>query len=226
MAVTDSEYAHYTGNLHLKNTNTSESLISKKIFLKNNRMFFDDDINAAVKCLRSNGVILYPTDTIWGLGCDATNNEAVEKIFRIKSRDMNKSLLILVSNEQMLERYVYDIPEIAFELISVSDGPMTIIYPKGKNLADGVCSADGSVGIRICKDEFCEQLIQRFRKPIISTSANCSGHPSPRFYQEIEKDIINSADYVVNYLQDDTIIRVASPVIKLNSDGSFKIIRK
>ncbi|HUX95889.1 MAG TPA: L-threonylcarbamoyladenylate synthase [Bacteroidales bacterium] len=189
-------------------------------------MSFEEDIREALTALRSNGIVLYPTDTIWGLGCDATSQEAVEKIFRIKSRDENKSLLILVNSEQMLERYVHDIPEIALELISVADGPLTIIYPKGKNLAKGVCSEDGSAGIRICRDEFCNEMISRFRKPVVSTSANFSGNLSPQFFDEIDKQLIKSVDYVVKYRQDDRRKHSASPVIKLSSDGSIKILRK
>lgn len=189
-------------------------------------MSFEEDISAALTALRSNGVILYPTDTIWGLGCDATCQDAVEKIFRIKSRDVNKSLLILVNSEQMLERYVQDIPEAAFELNAVTDDPLTIIYPKGKNLAKGVCSDDGSVGIRICHDEFCNQLISRFRKPIVSTSANFSGKPAPQSFAEIEELLIDSADYVVRYRQDERRKHSASPVIKFNTDGTIRIIRK
>ena len=142
-------------------------------------MIFEDDIENALVTLREGGIILYPTDTIWGLGCDATNQEAVEKIFKIKSRDESKGLLILVNGEKMVERYVKEIPEVAYELISVSDTPLTIIYPSGKNLASGVCSPDGSVGIRICNDVFCNELITRFRKPIVSTSANHSWETIP-----------------------------------------------
>ncbi len=126
-------------------------------------MIFDEDIKTSLITLRNGGIILYPTDTIWGLGCDATNPSAVGKIFNIKSRGERKSLIILVDSEQMLDRYVKDIPEIIFELAAVSDSPLTIIYPEGKNLAEGVCSEDGSVGIRICHDEFCNELIKRFR---------------------------------------------------------------
>jgi L-threonylcarbamoyladenylate synthase len=189
-------------------------------------MSFEEDITGALTKLRSNGIILYPTDTIWGIGCDATNQEAVDKVFKIKSREESKSLLILVNSEQMLERYVYDIPEIAFEIISVTDDPLTIIYPRGKNLAKGVCGEDGSVGIRICHEDFCSQLISRFRKPLVSTSANFSGKPSPRFFREIEKDLVDSVDYVVNYRQQDRQMHSASPVIKINADGTIKIIRK
>jgi L-threonylcarbamoyladenylate synthase len=189
-------------------------------------MFSSEDITNALTTLRANGIILYPTDTIWGLGCDATSQEAIDKIFRIKSRDLNKSLLILVNSQQMLERYVHDIPEIAFELINVTEDPLTIIYPKGKNLAKGVCGEDGSIGIRICQEEFCNELITRFRKPLVSTSANFSGKPSPQFFDAIEKELISSVDYVVKYRQEDGRKQSASPVIKLNSDGTIKIIRK
>jgi L-threonylcarbamoyladenylate synthase len=188
-------------------------------------MPFHDDITESLNTLKSGGVILYPTDTIWGLGCDATNSSAVEKIFKIKSRIVSKSLLILVNSEQMLDRYVKDIPEISFELISVADTPLTIIYPEGKNLAPGVCSDDGSVGIRICHEEFCSELINRFRKPIVSTSANLSGSPSPGHFGEIDKALIEKVDYVVKYRQDDRQKHFASPVIKFEKDGSLKIIR-
>lgn len=189
-------------------------------------MTFEEDIREALKTLRDNGIVLYPTDTIWGLGCDATNDTAVEKIFRIKAREEGKSLLILVNGEQMLERYVKEIPDTALQLLSVTDTPLTIIYPHGKNLAKGVCSEDGSVGIRICMDEFCNQLISRFRKPIVSTSANLSGQPSPAIFDDIDNEIIKSVDYVVNHRQDDRQKQSASPVIKINSDGTLKIIRK
>jgi len=188
-------------------------------------MIFSEDITNSVNTLKTGGIILYPTDTIWGLGCDATNQAAVDKIFQIKSRSENKSLLILVNDISMAERYVKEIPEIAYELTSVSDSPLTIIYPGGRNLAPGVCSEDGSVGIRICKEEFCSQLIEKFRKPIVSTSANYSGKQSPGNFSEIDKLLIDSVDYLVNYRQDDRNKFTSSPVIKINLDGSFKIIR-
>jgi L-threonylcarbamoyladenylate synthase len=189
-------------------------------------MVFDEDLKQALTTLRNGGVLLYPTDTIWGLGCDPTNPAAVEKIFRIKGREKGKSLLILVDGEAMVERYVTDVPEIARELTGVSDDPLTVIYPMGKNLASGVCSEDGSIGIRICRDEFCSELIKRFRKPVISTSANLSGQSSPGNFSEIEKEVIEAADYVVKYRQDDRRKFSSSPVIKLGPDGSIKIIRK
>jgi L-threonylcarbamoyladenylate synthase len=189
-------------------------------------MIFDEDIKESLVVLKKGGIILYPTDTIWGLGCDATNPSAVDKIFRIKSRNESKSLLVLVHGIQMLERYVNDIPEIAYELIDVSDGPLTLIYPSGKNLAPGVCNEDGSVGIRVCHDEFCSELINRFRKPIVSTSANFSGKPSPENFGDIESRVIEAVDYVVNYRQDDRQKFKPSPVIKLEKNGTIQIIRK
>ena len=189
-------------------------------------MTFDEDIKESLITLREGGIILYPTDTIWGLGCDPSNEAAINRIFKIKSRGENKSLIILTNGLPMIERYVTEIPEIIYELAEVSDTPLTIIYPKGKNLAAGVCGEDDSVAIRICHDEFCRELISRFRKPIISTSANLSGKTSPSNFSEIEKSLIDKVDYVVNYRQNDRSKSIASPVIKVNYDGTIKIIRK
>jgi L-threonylcarbamoyladenylate synthase len=188
-------------------------------------MIFEEDIKNALKVLKSGGIILYPTDTVWGLGCDATNASAVEKIFKIKSRSETKSLIILVSSEAMVERYVEEIPETASRITEVSDKPVTIIYPRGKFLAPGICSDDGSVGIRICVDGFCSELINRFRRPIVSTSANFSGKPSPAHFGEIEDGVINSVDYTVRYRQNDRQRHSSSPVIKINKNGVFRIIR-
>ena len=189
-------------------------------------MNFEEDLKNCLNCLREGGIILYPTDTIWGLGCDATNSEAVEKIFKIKGREESKSLLILVNNESMLERYVKEVPEMAYQILSASDKPVTIIYPSCKNLAKGVAAPDGSVGIRIASDEFCSQLISRFRKPIVSTSANKSGEASPSHFGEIAGQIISAAGYVVNHKRNDRKKREASPVIKVEVNGEIKIIRK
>jgi L-threonylcarbamoyladenylate synthase len=189
-------------------------------------MNFEEDIKESLNTLRKGGIIIYPTDTIWGIGCDPTNEAAVNRIFLIKSREENKSLIILADGIPMVERYVKDIPEIIYELADISDSPLTIIYPSGKNLAPGVCSEDGSVAIRICHDEFCSELISRFRKPIVSTSANLSGIPAPANFSDIEKVILDKADYVVKYRQNDRSAHTASPVIKINSDGTIKIIRK
>jgi L-threonylcarbamoyladenylate synthase len=189
-------------------------------------MIFAKDIKNALNTLREGGIILYPTDTIWGLGCDATNNDAVEKIFRIKSRNDNKSLIILVDSEVMLERYVKDIPEIALDLINISETPITIIYPKAKNLALSIPAEDGSVGIRVCLDEFCNELISKFRKPIVSTSANISGETSPAHFMEIPDVIIKAVDYIVKHKREDRQKHPPSPVIKIEHNGVIKIIRK
>jgi L-threonylcarbamoyladenylate synthase len=186
---------------------------------------FEDDLKNSLKFLKEGKVILYPTDTIWGLGCDATNSGAVEKIFKIKERTESKSMIILVDGISMIERYVRDIPEIVFDLTSVTNTPLTIIYPEGKNLARGLCSKDGSIGIRICHDEFCESLIRRFRKPLVSTSANISGMHSPASFGEIDPKILTKADYVVKYRQKDRLRSIPSPVIKIDKNGVFKIIR-
>lgn len=188
-------------------------------------MTFEEDIKESLNTLRQGGIILYPTDTIWGLGCDPTNEAAVNRIFKIKSRADNKSLIILVDSLPMIDRYVTDIPEIVYELAEVSEAPLTIIYPKGKNLAPGVCSADGSVAIRVCRDEFCRELINRFRKPIVSTSANLSGSDSPGNFSEVEKSLADNVDFIVKYRQNDRSKGLASQVIKVNSDGTIKIIR-
>jgi L-threonylcarbamoyladenylate synthase len=189
-------------------------------------MVFEEDIRNSLKILKEGGVILYPTDTVWGLGCDATNNEAVKKIFSIKSRNENKSLIILVSSVAMLERYVGEIPEIAFNLIEVSDIPMTIIFPKAKNLASEIPAKDGSIGIRVCTDDFCNELIGRFRRPIVSTSANISGESSPSCFSDISDKIIKAVDYTVEYKRDDRRKNIPSPVIKIEQNGVIKIIRK
>jgi L-threonylcarbamoyladenylate synthase len=189
-------------------------------------MDYSEDLKIALNILREGGVILYPTDTIWGLGCDATNQDAVEKIYKIKKRRESKSLIVLVNGFTMLERYVRNIPEVAGEILDVSDKPLTIIYTEGKSLAPGVCNEDGSVGIRICSDDFCNELITRFRKPVISTSANYSETPSPSHFSEIEDEIIRSADYVVKYRQTDTNKNTPSSIIKVDDNGVIKIIRK
>ncbi len=189
-------------------------------------MLFDEDLKNSINSLKNGGVIIYPTDTIWGLGCDATNQSAVERVFGIKSRSDNKSLIILVNGVAMLERYVREVPSTAYDLIEVSDTPLTIIYPEGRSLAPGVCSEDGSVGIRICHDDFCSELITRFRRPLVSTSANRSGKPFPGCYSEIDRDLLKEADYIVKYRQEDRRKNSPSPVIKIDKKGVIEIIRK
>ena len=185
-----------------------------------------DDLKKALEVLQQGGVILYPTDTIWGIGCDATNEQAVERVYRIKQRADSKSMLVLMENANFLERYVQEVPEIAFDLIEVNDKPMTIIYPGAKNLAKNLVAEDGSIGIRITSEDFTRQLIQRFKKPIVSTSANISGEPSPAFFAEINPEILAAVDYVVQYRQEETIPAVPSSIIKLGLGGEIQVIRK
>lgn len=187
--------------------------------------FDKSDLTQALNVLKRGGVILYPTDTIWGLGCDATRREAVDKIFRIKRRNESQSLIILVNGLTMLERYTVEIPAIALSILEVADKPLTLIYPAGKNLAPGVCADDGSVGIRVCEEPFCKDLITMLRKPLVSTSANISDSPPPSDFSGIDNYIIDSADYVVKYRQEDPTWHPPSQVIKLGKNGTIKIIR-
>ena len=185
-----------------------------------------EEVNKALEVLKQGGIILYPTDTIWGIGCDATNAEAISRIFKVKGRDESKSLLILLDTANKLPGYVNDIPDVAYDLIEYAENPLTIIYSGAKNLAQNAINKDGSAGIRIVKHVFCEQLIQRFRKPIISTSANLSGEPSPAYFTEINSQIINGVDYVVNLEQNDQSERKSSTIMKLEPDGRFVFLRK
>lgn len=185
-----------------------------------------DDINKALETLKNGGLILYPTDTIWGIGCDATNEDAVQKVFALKGRDKSKSMIVLLHNDNQLASYVNEIPEVAYELIEYTTNPLTIVYSKAKNLAPTTLAEDGSVGIRIVKHPFCEQLLQRFRKPIISTSANLSGHQPPSNFSEISEDIIDGVDYVVEYDQLLASKGKSSTVMKLDPSGKFEFLRK
>jgi L-threonylcarbamoyladenylate synthase len=185
-----------------------------------------EEIEKALKVLKEGGIILYPTDTIWGIGCDACNAEAVDKIFKLKGRDEAKSMIILLDTESKLPSYVREVPEIAYDLIEYAENPLTIIYPAAKNLAPNTIAQDGSVGIRITRDEFSKQLIQRFKKPIISTSANKSNNPSPSNFHEISEEILAGVDLVVDWKQDETSPKKPSTIMKLETDGRFSFIRK
>jgi L-threonylcarbamoyladenylate synthase len=185
-----------------------------------------DDVKKAADILHNGGIILYPTDTIWGIGCDATNQNAVQRVYELKQRSDSKAMLVLLNNENKLSGYVSEVPETAWQLIEVNDRPMTIIYPGAKNLAPNLIASDGSVGIRIVRDEFCEKLIAILKKPIVSTSANISGESAPQLFDQISDKIKSGVDYIVQWRQDDQVSRPASSIIKIFSDGHFKIIRK
>lgn len=184
------------------------------------------DIEESLKVLNAGGIILYPTDTIWGLGCDATNESAVKRIFEIKKRSDQKSLLVLLDNPGKIPSYVNEVPEVAWDLIELSEKPITIIYSDAKNLAKNLIAEDGSIGIRIANDDFCQKLIQRFKKPIVSTSANISGEVAPVNFSEISDEIINAVDYVVKWRQDDYNKAQASSIIQLKPNGVVQIIRE
>lgn len=185
-----------------------------------------DEINKALEVLKSGGVILYPTDTIWGLGCDASNPEAVDKVLKIKNRPAEKSLIVLLDVDSKLQSYVTEIPDVAYDLIEYAENPLTVIFSGAKNLAPNVINADGSVGIRIAKHDFCTPLIQRFRKPVVSTSANLSGQPSPKFFDDIAPGILEAVDYVVDFEQENRTNKKPSTIVKLGPSGQFEFIRK
>jgi L-threonylcarbamoyladenylate synthase len=185
----------------------------------------DKDIQQAVEVLRQGGTILYPTDTIWGIGCDATDEKAVRRVYKIKKREDKEGMLVLLDSKNLLPAYV-EVPDIAWELIEVAEHPLTIIYPGARNLAPSLFGSDGSVGIRIVRDSFCKRLIEQYKKPVVSTSANISGTVSPGTYAEISREIVNSVDYVVKYRQEDMTKTRPSGIIKLGLNGEVQVVRK
>ncbi|WP_028295811.1 L-threonylcarbamoyladenylate synthase [Olivibacter sitiensis] len=186
----------------------------------------NEDIKSALEVLKRGGLILYPTDTIWGIGCDATNADAVAKVYALKKRDESKSLITLLDTDNKLISYVREVPDVAYELIEYSEKPLTIIYDGAKNLATNLIASDGSVAIRVVKHPFCQQLIQRFRKPIVSTSANISGTPSPTNFGEVSEEIKQGVDYIVQHGQNDLSKHMPSTIMKLDASGKFSFIRR
>jgi len=182
-------------------------------------------IEHAVSILKQGGIILYPTDTIWGIGCDATNNQAVERIYQIKKRTDQRSMLVLVDRIDMIYRYVESVPSMALELLKITDHPLTIIYPNAQNLAPNLVAADGSIGIRICKAPLCQRLIRIFGKPIVSTSANTSGLPAPLSDSEIEPYIREAVDHIIEDKDRRGRFNKPSSIIKLGMDNQIQIIR-
>jgi L-threonylcarbamoyladenylate synthase len=185
-----------------------------------------EEIVKALEVLKNGGVILYPTDTIWGIGCDATNPAAVKKVYEIKKRDDSKALVILINEIGKLRTYVNEVPEIAWDLVDFSEDPLTVVYPEGKNLANNLLANDGSVAIRLCKDEFCSKLMERFKRPLVSTSANLSGELSPKNFTEISETVLNEVDYVVNWHQNEIQNPKPSRIVSLGVNGEFKLLRK
>ena len=199
-----------------------------------------EDLQEALRVLRDGGIIVYPTDTVWGIGCDATNEEAVKKIYALKQREDSKSMLVLLDSSAKLNYYVADIPEAAEMLLGIQNTehrtqtdlqdegdqkPLTIIYPNARNMAKNLIAEDGSIGIRITNEPFSKALCAQLKHPIVSTSANISGHPSAPFFAQIEKEILEGADYVCRFRRDDDCPKEPSSIIKINEDNSFRIIR-
>ena len=186
----------------------------------------NEEVKKACDVMHKGGVILYPTDTIWGIGCDAGNEEAVARVYQIKQRTDSKSMLVLLDTSAKLDYYVSDFPEIALDLIDMADKPLTIIYDGARNLPANLLADDGSVGIRITQEAFSNRLCQAFRKPVVSTSANISGSPAPMCFSEISQEIIDAVDYVVDYRRDDKTKSKPSSIIKLGGGGQVKVIRE
>jgi L-threonylcarbamoyladenylate synthase len=185
-----------------------------------------EDLKAACEILRQGGIILYPNDTIWGIGCDATCEEAVQKIYKMKQRQDEKSMLVLLDDAEKLKDYIAQVPDIAWNILAVADKPITIIYPGAQNLAKNLLADDGTIGIRITRDEFCKKLIARLGKPLVSTSANISGKPWPESFQKVEMKLVKGVDYVVKWRQNEEFRGKPSEIIKVGLRGEIKIIRE
>ena len=206
--------------------------------IKDAQRYDKEDLQAALQVLRNGGIIVYPTDTVWGVGCDVTNAEAVKRIYALKQREDSKSMLVLLDSPAKLPYYVGEVPETAWQLLEASDysensdeseysdqKPLTLIYPHARNLAPNLLAEDGSIGIRITNEPFSKALCAQLRHPIVSTSANISGHPTARFFHEIEQAILDGADYVCRFRREDDCPHEPSSIIQINADGTFSIIR-
>ncbi len=185
----------------------------------------NESIKRALEVLNKGGLIVYPTDTIWGIGCDATNEEAVRRVYELKRRHDSKAMLVLMDSSAKLNAYVPDIPDVAWDLVELSEKPLTVIYSGARNLAPNLLAQDGSVGIRITRELFSKTLCERFKRPIVSTSANVSGDPSPACFNAISREILDGVDYVVEYRRDDTKPAVPSSIIRLGYGGEVEIVR-
>jgi L-threonylcarbamoyladenylate synthase len=186
----------------------------------------EKEISETTEQLKAGKIILYPTDTIWGIGCDATNSQAVKKIFEIKRRRDSKALIVLLDDINQLNNYVVKVPDIAWEIVEYSEMPLTVVYPKGKNVAPELLGENGSIAIRVTKNEFCKKIIWKLRKPIVSTSANISEQPFKGNFSDVSDEIKNAVDYVVNYRREEKIRTAPSRIIELGMEGEIKFIRK
>lgn len=185
----------------------------------------NDEIQKAFEVIKDGGIILYPTDTVWGIGCDATNPEAVAKIYKLKQRAETQSMIVLMNGERMMYNVFNDIPEVAWQILDFSENPTTLVLDNPRNVAANIIATDKTLGVRIVKEPFCFKLLERMKKPLVSTSANISGQPTPKSFKEINPEIIKGVDYVVN-LQRDKLAGKPSTIIKLTSDSQVKVIRK
>ncbi len=184
---------------------------------------FTSDIEECLKVLHAGGIILYPTDTIWGIGCDATNAAAVERIIELKQRPANKSFVVLVSSEREVMQHIATVDLAVFDYLETIESPTTVIYENAIGLAENVLAVDGSVAMRICSDEFCKTLIKRFHNPIVSTSANISNQAAPKIFSEIDTRIIEGVDYVVKHLQDEITVASPSIIVKWNNGAPERL---
>src|SRR5690606_4403643 len=184
-----------------------------------------EEVHNAYEVIKNGGIILYPTDTVWGIGCDATNEEAVKKIFALKQRAESKSMIVLVNGERMMHQVFNEIPEVAWQILDYAEKPTTLILDKPKNVAKNLIAEDNSLAVRMVKEPFCYKLMERMKKPLVSTSANISGMFTPKSFKEISPEIIKGVDYVVN-LHHDKICDKPSTIIKLTLDSQVKVIRK
>ena len=185
----------------------------------------NQEVHKAFEIIKEGGIILYPTDTVWGIGCDATNPEAVAKIYQLKQREETKSMIVLMNGEKMIYNVFKEVPEVAWQIIDLSEKPTTIILDQPRNVAANIIASDNTLGIRLVKEPFCFKLMEKMKKPLVSTSANISGQPTPIAFKDISQDIIKGVDYVVN-LHQDKIAGKPSTIIKLTNDSQVKVIRK
>lgn len=185
-----------------------------------------NDIKKCLDVLESGGLILYPTDTIWGIGCDARNTEAVNKIYQLKQRDKSKPMSILLDKAPKLQTYVKEVPEMAWDLIEVSEKPITIVYEDARNISEALIAKDGTIGIRITNEEFTHKLIERFRRPIVSTSANITGENSPSCFSGISEEVKKQVDYIVQFGQKEKAVKSVSSIVKLSANNQVTILRK
>ena len=188
-------------------------------------MEINTEVHNAYEVIKNGGIILYPTDTVWGIGCDATNEEAVKKIYALKQREETKSMIVLMNGERMMYNVFKEIPEVAWQILDLSERPTTLILDKPRNVAKNIIAEDNTLGVRIVTEPFCFKLMERMKKPLVSTSANISGMFTPKTFKEISHEIIKGVDYVVN-LQHDKVCKNPSTIIKLGLDSQVKVIRK